>query len=155
MGNKNKTIGRQQSVKIPPSGLKRAGAQLLAVYAQLSEPDRHSVEDLLLQHAFLLYGPRSYEWCESNECDVRSSYLQLLNTVSADVAEAWFQWAKEISKRTMLVNTCRKVVLGLVRQMVVFKYLEKPLPVAWVETEVHENPISTFPQDHKWGMTPP
>jgi len=78
-------------------------------------------------HAFLLEGTNSYLfWDKWNESDRRWSYLQLTNTVSEEVANAWFEWAQEISEGNPSRATCKVAILDVMRQLVRLKFLESP-----------------------------
>jgi hypothetical protein len=128
MGITKKTTRREQSAKIKPSRLRRTVAKLLAVYSNLTESERRSFDNLLLQHAFLLNGTNSYvEWGEWNEFDRRTSYFRL-ESVSHSVANAWFDWALEISVGNPSPASCREAILDLVGDLVGLNYLEEPIP---------------------------
>jgi hypothetical protein len=127
MANTKIATGRQQYAKIDPYRLQGAGAKLFYVYSDLTESDRRSVEVLLEQHAFLLEGTNSYLWWDNwNEIDRWWSYSRLLNTVSEEVAHAWFDWAHEISERDPSRAACREAVLDIMRELVRLKFLESP-----------------------------
>jgi hypothetical protein len=128
MGNKKTATSRQQCAKIQPFRLQGAGAKLFGVYSKLVEPKRRSIEVLLEQHAFLLEGTNSYLLLDKwNESDRRWSYLQLLNTVSEEVAHAWLDWAQEISEGNPSRATCKEAILDVMGQLVRLKFLESPL----------------------------
>jgi hypothetical protein len=125
MGNKKTATRRRKSAKIQPLRLQGAGANLFYVYSKLIESDRRSVEVLLDYHAFLPGGTSSYLlWDKWNESDRRGSYVQLLDTVSEEVADAWFDWAHEISDRNPSEATCKKAVLDVKGELVRLKFLE-------------------------------
>jgi hypothetical protein len=106
-----------------------AAAKLLAVYANLAHSERDLLQEMLLQHAFLYVGNRFYiDWAEWNECDRRTSYLGLLEQVSADAADAWYEWAKEIAMENLSAETVREVILSFICDLVSFRFLEQPLP---------------------------
>ena len=131
-GEQTWAIRRQQQAdkqytKIQPFSLHGPGAKLFYAYSKLIECDRRTVEVLLEQHAFLLEGTNSYLlWDKWNESDRRWSYLHLLNTVSEEVAKAWFDWAKEISEGNPSRATCKEAILDVMCQLVRLKFLESP-----------------------------
>jgi hypothetical protein len=102
-----------------------AAAKLLAVYANLAHTERDLLQEMLLKHAFLCVGNSFYrEWAPWNESDRRSSYLELLEHVSADAANAWFDWAAEITRESLSARTVRDVIVDFIRQLVSFRFLE-------------------------------
>jgi hypothetical protein len=128
MGNKKTATSKQQCAKIRPFRLQGAGADLFHLYSKLIESKRCAVEVLLEQHAFLLEGTNSYLlWDKWNESDRRWSYLQLLNTVSEEVANTWLDWAQEISEGNPSRATCQEAILDVMGQLVRLKFLESPL----------------------------
>jgi hypothetical protein len=128
MGNKKTATRRQKSAKIQPLRLQGAGANLFYVYSKLIESDRRSVEDLLDYHAFLPGGTNSYLlWEKWNESDRRGSYLQLLDTVSEEVASAWSDWALEISEGNPSRATCKEAIFNVMAELVYLKFLESPV----------------------------
>jgi hypothetical protein len=128
MGNRKTATSRQQYAKIQPFRLHGPGAKLFYAYSQLIECDRRTVEVLLEQHAFLLKGTNSYLlWDKWNESDRRWSYLQLLDTVSEEVANAWFDWAQEISEGNPSRATCKEAILEVMGELVRLKFLESPV----------------------------
>src|SRR5580700_6539703 len=125
MGNKKTATRRRKSAKIQPLRLQGAGAKLFYVYSKLIESDRRSVEVLLDHHAFLRGGTNSYLlWDKWNESDRRGSYVRLLNTVSEEVADAWFDWAQEISDWNPSRATCKEAILDVMGELVRLKFLE-------------------------------
>lgn len=127
MGTTMKTRRRQQSAKLQPFKLRGTAAKLLALYSSLTESGRRSFEDLLLQHAFLLNGLNPYvAWGKWNEQDRRMSYFHLAS-ISGDVADAWYDWAFEISVEYTCRN-CHEAILNLIGELVVLRLLDKPFP---------------------------
>jgi hypothetical protein len=104
-----------------------AAAKLLAVYANLAHSERNVLQEMLLQHAFLRGANSFYiNWAEWNECDRRTSYLRLLEHVSADAAHAWYEWAGEIAMENLSAETVREVILDFIGELVGFRFLEYP-----------------------------
>ena len=102
-----------------------AAAKLLAVYANLAHSKRDPLQEMLLQHAFLYVGNSFYiDWAEWNECDRRTSHLRLVEHVSADAANAWYEWAEEIAMENLSAETVREVILDFIRKLVSFRFLE-------------------------------
>ena len=125
MGNMKTATRRRKFAKIQPLRLRGAGAKLFYVYSKLIESDRRSVEVLLEHHAFLRGGTYSYLlWDKWNETDRRGSYVQLLDTVSEEVADAWFDWAQEISEGNPSLATCKEAILDVMGELVRLRFLE-------------------------------
>jgi hypothetical protein len=102
-----------------------AGEKLLAVYAELAHSERDLLQEMLLRHALVSVGNSCYrDWAPWNESDRRSSYLGLLEHVSEDAAEAWFDWAAEISMESLSPKTVRDVIVDFIQQLVIFRFLE-------------------------------
>ena len=128
MGNKKTATRRRKCAKIQPFRLQGAGLKLFYVYSKLIEYDRRSVEVLLEQHTFLLEGTNSYLlWEKWNESDRRWSYLQLLHIPSEEVANAWFDWAQEISEGNPSRATCKEAILDVMGELARLRFLESPL----------------------------
>jgi hypothetical protein len=135
MGDKKKAISRQQVAKIQPFRLQDAGAKVLNVYSNLTDAERRSVEVVLERHAFLLHGTNSYLWWGKwNESDRRGVYFQLLDTVSEEAANAWLDWAHEISVGGPSRATCTEAILGLMGELVRLKFLESPSATTHLST---------------------
>jgi hypothetical protein len=102
-----------------------AAVKFLAIYANLAHSERDHLQEMLLQHAFLSVGNSFYtDWAAYNECDVRTSYLGLLEHVSADAASAWYKWAAEIAMENLSAKTVREVILDFIRELVICRFLE-------------------------------
>jgi hypothetical protein len=128
MGNEKTATSRQQCTKIQPFRLHGTGAKLFYAYSRLVESDRRAVEVLLEKHAFLLEGTNSYLlWDKWNESDRRWSYLQLLHIPSEEVANAWFDWAQEISEGNPSRATCKEAILDVMGELARLRFLESPL----------------------------
>jgi hypothetical protein len=127
MGNEKTATSRQQCTKIQPFRLHGTGAKLFYAYSKLVESDRRAVEVLLEKHAFLLEGTNSYLlWDKWNESDRRWSYLQLLHIPSEEVANAWFDWAQEISEGNPSRATCKEAILDVMGELARLRFLESP-----------------------------
>jgi len=102
-----------------------AAAKLLAVYANLAHSKRDLLQEMLLQHAFLYVGNSFYiDLAEWNECDMRTSYLGLLEHVSADAANAWHEWAAEIAMENLSAKAVRELIRDFIQELVSFRFLE-------------------------------
>jgi hypothetical protein len=102
-----------------------AAARLLAVYAKLTPSKRELFQETLLQHAFLSEGDAYIEWADWNECYRGASYIGLMKDVSQDAADAWFDWAAEISTESLSARTVREVILDFVGELVSCRFLER------------------------------
>jgi hypothetical protein len=82
---------------------------------------------MLLEHAFVRGANSPYiAWGEWNECDRRTSYLRLLEEVSADAANAWLYWAAEIAIENLSGETLRKVIVDFIGKLVIGGSLNAP-----------------------------
>jgi hypothetical protein len=98
-------------------------------YSRLETSGRNEVENLLLRHAFLLGGRDSYvDWGRWNEIERWWSWKLLRDKASEEMANAWHDWAFEISKMPMSELARRDAILKMVRKFVILKFLEAPLP---------------------------
>jgi hypothetical protein len=119
--------GRRAS--IPPFNLHGAGVKVCEAYARLKTEARREVEDLLLRHAFLLNGRSSYaNWGLWNQVDRRTSFLLLMTSASEEMANAWCDWAFEISTKPMSQHARRQAILSMVEKLVLIKFFEEPSP---------------------------
>ena len=107
-----------------------AAAKLLEVYANLARSERDLLQEMLLQHAFLRGANSFYiDWAEWNECDRRTSYLRLLEDVSEDAADAWYDWAAEVALENLCPEIVRKAIFDFIGELVIFRVLEHPAAI--------------------------
>jgi hypothetical protein len=100
---------------------------------------------MLLRHAFLQDGPASYgKWKKSHEHIVRTPFLELLAGTSADIAEAWFEWALETSLRELPVAFCRGMILELLSDLVCLRFKEEPLAQAETNVPSKSGPVTYY-----------
>ena len=112
-----------------PSNVHGAGIEVYRIYAGLRTPERRVLEDVLLRHAFLPTGPNAYgEWGTWNRSGRRWAYCQLKTKISPQTATAWLHWARETSMSRLGPDPCRGLVLTMLRDLVLLKFVESPLP---------------------------
>jgi len=101
------------------------------IYAELRTSERRVLEDVLLRHAFLPDGPNAYgEWGPWNLSERRWAYFQLKDKISPPMATAWLNWSRETSMSRLGPDSCRGLVLTMLRNLVLLKLVEPPLPVS-------------------------
>ena len=101
-----------------------AAEKLLAVYAKLTPSKRDLLQETLLQHAFLSAGEAYIEWAEWKGSPWAAAYVGLMDVISQDVAEAWADWAAEISTESFSARTVCEIILDLVGDFVCLRFLE-------------------------------
>jgi hypothetical protein len=127
--------GVEPVIYSPPLSLRGAAVKVYLTYAGLDIQARRIVEDMLLRHAFSQNGPAAYrKWKKSDECIVRTPFLELLSGTSVDMAEAWFDWASDTALRELPVAFCRGMILELLSDLVRLRFKEESL--AGAETNV-------------------
>jgi hypothetical protein len=107
-----------------------AGEELLAVYAKLAHSKRDLLQETLLKHAFLSAGDGYIKLADWHEGYWRAAYIRLMDLTTQDVAEAWADWANEISTESLSARTVREIILDLVAELVRFRSLECPPSLA-------------------------
>jgi hypothetical protein len=104
-----------------------AAVKLLALFASLSDHDRHYFQEMLFKHAFLDVGNSFYrDWAAYNELDRWSSYSELFAHVSEEAAEAWRRWAFEIAQENLVAKNAHKNIVDFLRTLVIQHYLKGP-----------------------------
>jgi hypothetical protein len=123
--SKTQIKGRDPEPKLPLFKLTSAGLDFCSAYGRLGTADRQTVEDLLLQHAFLPAGTNSYLWWGKwNKLDMMVCHLKL-RFISQEICDAWYVWASEISKTRPSRLACREAILGLLSNLVHRKFVEE------------------------------
>jgi hypothetical protein len=113
----------------PPVNARGAGVEVYRIYAGLRTPERRVLEDVLLRQAFFPDGPNAYgEWGAWNLTGRRWASSQLNIKISPQTAAAWLSWARETSVSMLGPDSCRGLILTMVRNLVLLKLVEPPLP---------------------------
>jgi hypothetical protein len=96
-----------------------AAIKFCKAYKRLAIRNRRKVDHFLLQSALLPDGTNAYrrpgqKW---NEVDRHACYMWLRD-ISQEMAVAWLNWAREISKARPSPLACRVSILGLLCRLV-------------------------------------
>jgi hypothetical protein len=101
-----------------------AGREIMAVYAKLTASKRDLLQETLLKHAFLSAGEAYIELADWHESYWAAAYRGLMDAINQDVAEAWADWAVEITTQSLSAKTVRELILDLVEELYRFRSLE-------------------------------
>lgn len=118
------TTNDQRETSIQLVNLHGGEIRLFEAYIRLTG-GRREVEDLLLRHALLPLGLYSYvDWRDWNEVDRWSSWKLLMDKASEEMADAWYEWAFEISTMPMSRRARREAILKMVGHLVSYRFFE-------------------------------
>jgi hypothetical protein len=110
------------------AGMGKAQVKLFEAYRNLHITGRKLTQKVLLRHAFVLGGRDSYihhgRW---NEIERWASWKLLCENASEEMAEAWHDWAFEISMIAASETQRRDAIVWVVSQFVIFDWVEEPV----------------------------
>lgn len=101
-----------------------AGRTIVQVYAKLTASERDLFQQTLLKHAFLSAGEAYIKLADWHESYWAAAFGGLMDSINQDVAEAWADWAAEISTQSLSAKTVRELILDLVEELFRFQALE-------------------------------